>query len=288
MTQDQQHQTKDFFGTLSLDLDGTTVQSGFPIQTELVETLKRLQSRGATILFNTGRNFSFAKLALPNLDFPHFIAGQNGAVLVNGLTNKVLIQRNLPLNFLNSFDEWEQKFGVSFIVETGAQNNDECCYKPISLTEALQKYFEYRQKIQKIEWTSVSNWNELREPYSMVKVFAKTEALDELMTEIDASWDLAKVRIKDPFREDGGILLINAKGVDKGSMLDEFIQQGLGKRPCIAAGDDTSDLPMLQKSEFALVSEDASLQLRKHANYEFNLGNIAQLLNQIAKGEKEV
>ncbi len=273
-------------GTLSLDLDGTVVQSGHPMKKDLVDVLKHLQSMGMSILFNTGRNYSFASLALQMLDFPHFIAGQNGAVLVNGYNKTVIIQKNLPADFFYLFDEWEKKFELSFLVETGAQNKDETFYSTINVTKELREYFAYRQKIQKSKWSTVASWRDFDMGASMVKLFSDMDRLQKISFEIENSFKVSKMIIKDPFNEGQGILLINAEGVDKGSMLNDFLDRGLGARPCIAAGDDISDIPMLKNADIALASEHASQSIKDCADHQFTLDSIGSLLYQIATGER--
>lgn len=271
-------------GILSLDLDGTLVSSGAMITPILKQTLNRLQSLGMTLLFNTGRNFSFAELVLRELTFPYFVGAQNGAVLANGVTKEVLIQKNLPSDFSENLDALEERFGVSFVLETGAKNKDLCYYSSAYLTPDLKKYFLLRQRIQKSHWNEIAYWGEFpKQNFSMVKALASMESLESLEREIKKRWNLSSIIIRDPFKEGKGILLLNGKDVNKGTLIDDMLNLKVGSKPIIAAGDDACDAPMLKKADFALVSMHAKKELLDLADQKFTLENIHVSLSEITQ-----
>ncbi|WP_375347387.1 HAD family hydrolase (plasmid) [Priestia megaterium] len=102
---------------ISIDLDGTLLNSQHEISEENVKTLKELQQQGHSIILNTGRAYAdVIKLkAVQNMEVPIFCI--NGAVLYSK-TRELLYEATISVSTYKKIFSILHKIGVGILVYT--------------------------------------------------------------------------------------------------------------------------------------------------------------------------
>ncbi len=102
---------------ISIDLDGTLLNSRHEISEEDLKTLKELQEKGHTIILNTGRAYAdVVKIkAIQNMEIPIFCL--NGSVLYSK-TGELLYEVTISISTYKEIFSVLQKLGVRILVYT--------------------------------------------------------------------------------------------------------------------------------------------------------------------------
>ena len=77
-------------GIIALDIDGTLTDETHCIDEAVVELLTKLHQEGWILIFITGRPFAWGYRSLNVLKIPYYLSVQNGAILLEMPSQKVL------------------------------------------------------------------------------------------------------------------------------------------------------------------------------------------------------
>jgi hydroxymethylpyrimidine pyrophosphatase-like HAD family hydrolase len=245
---------------LTLDLDGTIVHRLDPIDPELVILFKQFNQKGAKVAFVTGRMFSFAHRALKDLDFPYYLALQNGADILK-MPGKLLLQRNYLK--IEPILLTLKKLQVPVIFYSGFENGDFCYYQKSRFTPQELVYLEELKKINPIPWKEFFELEEIAHlSVPLIKFFGKEKDLIPLI-EIFKGYS-AQV-IKDSVDPAQSILLLTAPCATKGDVV-KFLREKLHATSMIAAGDDRNDISMFLQADYGIAMADAPSELKEVAH----------------------
>lgn len=244
---------------LALDLDGTVVNQFNPISFELVDLMKEFQLKGALIAFVTGRMFSYAHIALKDLDFPYLLALQNGADIVK-MPGKSIISRSYIQ--VKDLQRKLQKVQVPYILYTGIDQGDFCYYQKNLFNKSELIYLEELKKISVKPWREYQAIEEVGDlSIPLVKFFGTKEELIPL--ELYFFEYSAKV-IKDSVDPSKYILLLTSPNASKGQVI-KYLKDFKEDSFVIAAGDDRNDIPMFLEANYSIAMPHATEDLKKVA-----------------------
>ena len=82
---------------ISIDLDGTLLNSNKEVPKSTVEYLKNLSKRGEIIVLNSGRTINSVLNVTKSTSFANFIIGDTGAVIYEVKDKKILKTRGIDL-----------------------------------------------------------------------------------------------------------------------------------------------------------------------------------------------
>ena len=82
---------------ISIDLDGTLLNSNKEVPKSTVEYLKKLSKRGEIIVLNSGRTINSILNVTKSASFANFIIGDTGAVIYEVKDKKILKTRGIDL-----------------------------------------------------------------------------------------------------------------------------------------------------------------------------------------------
>lgn len=258
---------KAFKGIIALDIDGTITVQHATLDASVSDYLNGLIVQGWRLIFITGRTFSFAMPILSSIKGDYFFAVQNGAALYAMPQGSCLTKHSIPTSLLRSLDPIFQKSKKGLLVESGKENADVCYYKPQDFSPEEESYLTVRKKISPEKWREITSFEELPIPdFAVGKYFAFESEAREIAERILLALPLNVTVISDPFRPGFYLAHINAWGVSKGQILEEFIAMHPAGLPVIAAGDDYNDVEMLEKSMIKIVMQNAPAPLREIAD----------------------
>lgn len=254
-------------GLIALDIDGTLTADKHLIPHEVVDYLTALEKEGWAFMFITGRPFIWANQTLEILPFPFLFAVQNGALLLE-LPSKKIIKRNyLTPECLLPLDNICRAHGTDFVIYSGYENEDLCYYRTEYFSEDMLGYLMQRKEALVETWLELPSFNQLPvQAFTSLKCFAKEDSAMQLSLEIENRLGLHSPPIRDPFRENFFIVQATHPMASKGKILEEVIAASGFQGPVIAAGDDNNDLCMLKAAKIKIAMENAPSTLLEIAD----------------------
>ncbi len=131
---------RSFPGIIALDIDGTVTPPGQELDWDVIVTLNQLAQEGWSIIFITGRPFPWGELTLKALPFPYALAVQNGALLMEMPSRKILKRSYLTSAILPKMNKIAQSFDTDYIIYSGYENEDKCYYSLDSMPSSVMIY----------------------------------------------------------------------------------------------------------------------------------------------------
>ena len=250
-------------GVIALDIDGTSAQKGKAIHPALSAYLEKLSLQGWVIYFVTGRMLSFAKKAFDTLNFPFYLALQNGADIIEYPSKKLLYRSYIASNVSLKMDE-----RCPFVIYSGFERGDFCYYVPGKFSKKERAYLDKLKKVGGEEWVALDSFEDekLQKEVPLIKGFGTLESLENVEKMLA---DYSTSTIEDTVDPSLYIMLVTSKEADKGIAIDHLRQRlKIPKSaPTIVAGDDRNDIPMLKKADIAIVINHAPKELHPLATF---------------------
>jgi hydroxymethylpyrimidine pyrophosphatase-like HAD family hydrolase len=254
-------------GIIALDIDGTVTANAHALDSDVIDTLSSLATKGWIFIFLTGRPFQWTLHTLESLPFPYALAVQNGALLLEMPSKKILSRTYLMTTILSPMETICLEKKTDFVIYSGLENEDWCYYRPTLLPSSVLSYVLQRTAYLGEKWQSLSTFSQL--PISLfpsLKLFAQEEQALMLSQSIEENLGLHAPPNRDPFNPDYFVIQATHAHATKGHVLKEFIQLIGASGPIIAAGDDYNDHSMLEVADVKIVMANAPTKLLQIAD----------------------
>lgn len=254
-------------GTIALDIDGTIKTVSGTLSERVASYLATLAGNGWRIAFITGRPFTSAHKTLNKLGFVHYIAAQNGSVILEMPQKKVIFKNYLQRGIFAEMEAICRDEPTDFVVYSGIENDDHCYFRPEYFSPELFAYLEKR-------WTSFEEvWHPLEsydlipfDEFPAVKCFGHTSSLVGVAERIEKRLKLHVPIIRDPFADGFFVAQATHPLTTKGQALKDLIGTVGERGVVIAAGDDYNDVPMLEVADIRIVMNTAPIDLLAKAD----------------------
>lgn len=245
-------------GIIALDIDGTLTAQANDLDSQVIDTLYQLVKEGWGMIFITGRPFQWGELTLGSLPFSYVLAVQNGALLLEMPSRKVLIRKCLSPEVLPCVEKIARSYESDFVIYSGQENDDWCYYCPLSFPPSLLSYGLKRAVFLGEKWQSLSSFSDLPvSHFTSIKFFANDQRALHLSQSIEKELNLHAPPNRDPYNLDYYVVQVTHPDATKGKILKEFIQTMEITGPIIAAGDDYNDYSMLKIADVKIVMATA-------------------------------
>ncbi len=254
-------------GLIALDIDGTLTSDWHTLPDEVAAYLHSLYLEGYVIAIFTGRPYRFAESILKNFSFPLYVALQNGAIILENLTKKIVKRHYLPKGNIARLDRICQEFATSYVIYAGMEYGDRCFYRPQLFSKEELAYMSARSDGLNEVYVEMDSFSELETlEFPSYKCFGQSDKIGRLAKEIHEGFGWHVPVIADRFDPGISVAQMTRQGVDKGSALLDCLQLAKVKGPIIAAGDDFNDIDMLEKADIKIVMSTAPEKLRAMAD----------------------
>lgn len=256
-------------GTIALDIDGTITDGSHMIPDEVVSYFEALYAEGWRFILVTGRMFSFAMTALGKINFPYYLAVQNGADLLIMPKKEHLKNHYFTFDVIQQLDELYVGEKEDFIIYAGYEKGDICYYRPSHFSPYMLGYLDRLKKLSELPWQEVECFKEAKQRvFPLIKCFGTKAACEAFQQKLKKLEGIETSVIKDPISEELYLVLVNHKEANKGSAVTYFMQRYNLPRPLITGGDDNNDIPLLRVGDIRIAMENAPDALQ----------NIAQII----------
>lgn len=200
--------------------------------------------------------------ALSKLDFPYFLATQNGADIISMPENKLLQSHYLDKKVALKLQDIYTSYPEDFIVYSGFERNDFCYFRPNKYSEKRLEDVLKFQKTCSTNWVEVDDFKEVVQvKFPMIKCIGIASEFKDIEKELLKTFDLTISCIKNPKSPELDLLLITDQKASKCQAVQFLMDSYNLKRPLIAAGDDYNDASNLKLADIAIVMETAPKQL---------------------------
>lgn len=249
-------------GIIALDIDGTVTAQAHELDSKVIDALHSLSKEGWAFIFITGRPFQWGFATLEALPFSYALAVQNGALLLEMPSRKILVRKYLTQKILPQIEKIGQEYETDFVVYSGLENNDLCYYRSATYSPSDLSYGLKRAEFLGEKWQFVPTFSDLPiSRFTSIKFFTQDDRAYLLSAKIEKEMGLHAPPNRDPFNLNYFVIQATHAEATKGNILKEFIREKKMTGPIIAAGDDHNDLSMLKMAHMKVVMENAPLDL---------------------------
>ena len=242
-------------GWIALDIDGTVTDARHSIPAAVRSYLKSLVQKKWNVMFLTGRTFAYSFSALKELDFPYYLAVQNGADILKMPEKKILSQNYLVASVVQNLEEIYHEKTEDYLIYAGVEHGDFCYYRPQRFSLEMLTYLEEIKALSPEPWKAMDSFNfssAMRFP--LIKCLGKEEEMRKVQKKLQKNSALHIALIRDPMTQELFLNLITDKQATKGKALQHLTRGG---QKIIAAGDDRNDLPMFEVADISIAMETA-------------------------------
>lgn len=252
---------------ITLDIDGTTVETGRPIPIEVVDYLTDLVAKGWLLAFITGRSFQLAQQLLHPFKCPYFLAVQNGAILLEMPQARIINKRYLANEIIPQMEALCESEPTDFVIYAGYEHQDLCYYRPHKFETGLLEYLKGRTIICNETWIPVKHFDEqIPLSFASVKCFGSEESAQVIAEKIEQQLKLHIPVIRDPFNSAYYVAQATHPTVNKGAAILDLKQYLDHKGIVIAAGDDYNDLSLFENADISIVMQTAPKEIWQYAD----------------------
>lgn len=243
---------------IGIDMDGTLLNSNHELSSENKLAIENARNRGISVVITTGRPLSGVEKVLKLLKMnkkDDYIILYNGALILKAEDLSVIYESTISLDEAKLLEKHSMEAGIKIHIVTA----DAC----ISPTE--NKYGKFEADLNSMNY-EIKSFDELSDDTKIYKVMLSEEpdVLREKMENIPQElYDGYETTMSAPFYID-----FLSKGVNKGfgiEMLSNHIK--VKQEEIICIGDAGNDISMINYASLGVAMGNASLELRKEADY---------------------
>lgn len=256
-------------GTIALDIDGTITADSrlHTMPPRVVKYLADLAKSGWQLIFITGRTFQAGYKILQLLPFPYYLAVQNGAIILEMPSRRIVSKKYLDRSIFSAMDAICKNEPSDFVIYTGFEHQDVCYYRPKHFSQALLAYLEERVRNFKEIWHAVDTFNQMEiDAFPSIKCFGFYESAQNMAQRIEEALQLHVPLIRDPFDESYYVVQATHPEISKGQALLDLLASTSREGKVIAAGDDHNDIPMLAAADIKIAMSTAPKELLQMAD----------------------
>lgn len=250
---------------ISLDLDGTLLNSKKELSEVNYRALETAARQGIQIVPTTGRFYDAMPAVIRQLPFVNYVIAINGAEVRDLHSGEILYRAEIP---------WRQAIEIMTYLDTLPVIYDCFMYDGAWMTDSMQQRVE--------EFTDdphfISMLRELRKPVPELKAFLTQRARDIQKTQLITMDQPLRRRLLAEIPEmfPGvitssayiGNVEINQSHANKGeAMLALAEYLGITQAQTMAFGDGLNDLSMIKAAGVGVVMGNAFDEVKEHADY---------------------
>jgi len=272
-------------GLIALDIDGTLTGSQHLIPLEVITYLHALYDDGWCVVLLTGRMLSFAQRAIQDINFPYYLAVQNGADILEMPHKKLATRAYFGLDIVEKLDHLYQNLPSDFLIYSGYESGDFCYYRSKKYPASMTSYLEKLASLSDAPWQDCPDFSLEQKSFPLIKCVGFYDDLKKIEEKLTG---VTTALISDPI-SDGyyHLILVTHADATKGRALRRIQSYLEVQGPVIAAGDDVNDVPMFKEADVAIVMETAPKDVLNYADIiakpSTELGIIPALKTAISK-----
>jgi Cof subfamily protein (haloacid dehalogenase superfamily) len=256
---------------VALDLDGTLLGANAVLSPRNLSALRQLAQQGVHICIITGRIPATAKVVTAAIDFPHLLAGYNGALITEQPTGKELYRAWLQPAQVREVLACFQELGLNDHCDVFS---DECWY----FTPYEEPYLSQTSRFDIATAPIPEKWPDVAAPKVMTIIARAVN--QEILQQVKRKLPGYEAVLSTPT-----LLEVTAGGVNKGTALRwmaDYLDVPI--EATIAFGDQHNDVDMIRTAGFGVAmgnAVDAVKQVAKHVTAHHKEDGVAVVLESL-------
>lgn len=246
------------------DLDGTLLNDNKQIDISTIEILKDLNDKGIKTIIATGRNYFEAKNLTKKLDFKKIIMANNGCIVRDSVTDKIIYEKYLEYNTFVKIYEEGIKRGLNPVIHINEYNNGYDIV--IELETNNENYFGYisgnnrRFKIVNVKDKSYDNILSVcyLGEYDKLGEFEK-KMKDDIGSTFNSICS-QNLKIK------ALLEYMNVNGCKWKSIKEYAKSNNINPDEIVAFGDDNNDINMVMNSGLGIAMKNGTKKIKEVAD----------------------
>ncbi|HOO32034.1 MAG TPA: Cof-type HAD-IIB family hydrolase [Thermotogota bacterium] len=252
------------------DLDGTLLDDQKNISAENLEAIGRLRSKGIKFTVFTGRNFSSAVRYLEELEIDGLVALQNGAIVMDFPTRRILSE--IGLNSSIAGEIYLEAKERNLFITLFARYNDirdknlkDMYTETHSWTGTLyENYFEHnRNRISIVD--SLIPFIDTHEEIGQFAIIGDVPHVKVFQDKINATYGDQITSVSYPMPDGSCFLEVLGSKVSKGNALEPLLEEyNTTASKTVFIGDNFNDLPLMRKVGLPVATDNALREIKDH------------------------
>lgn len=254
-------------GIIALDIDGTITEEFHTVPREVSAYLHSLAVSGWTLAFITGRPYKWGSATLKSFSFPYILAVQNGAIVLEMPSKKILSKKYLSKSITTVMDEICSNEPTDYIIYAGYESGDVCYYRPSRFSAKLSDYLKKRIVALEEIYHAVPSYSQLSlDTFPSVKCFGCPEDAARIAKKMDKALGLHVDPVRDPYDNNFMVAQATHAEATKGRAIKGIKNLFDRSPPVIAAGNDYNDVSMFSVCDIKVVMGNAPADLLEMAD----------------------
>ena len=173
-------------GIIGLDIDGTITAELNSMPREVAAYLKGVSEEGWKLIFITGRSFQWSHRILSLLDFPYYVGVQNGAIIVEMPSKRIISKKYLDKSIFPAMESICKDEPTDFVIYAGMEHNDLSFYRPKYFSDQLLEFLERRIKASNDDWRPLESYESLEiNEFPSIKSFGVQQSAQRIADKIE-------------------------------------------------------------------------------------------------------
>lgn len=252
------------------DLDGTLLDDNKDISIENLEAIKKLKEKGIKFTVFTGRNFSSAVRYIEELEIEGLIALQNGAIVMEMPSRRVLCEIGLKSDVAKEI--YHEAKQMNLFITLFARYNDikdkdlkDMYTETKSWTGTMyENYFEHnRNRISVVDsLAALLDDFEAIGQYAMIGDIGHIKVFQD---KINNRYGNTITSVSYPMPDGSAFLEILGANVSKGNALEPLLNEyGTTASKTVFIGDNYNDLPLMKKVGLPVATDNALRDIKDY------------------------
>ncbi len=250
------------------DLDGTLLDDDKQISSLNIEAINKLRKNNVAFSVFTGRNFYSAYKYMKALDIVGLVALQNGALIIEMPSRKVINEISLKSSIAKNIYQLAKKNDFTFVGYTGYHESNCKCDKDMFVEKSNKKcqafdfYFQHNKERIEI-LNTMDSFFEDRKKIGQLAIIGQESLLWDLLKTVTESFKNEISHVLSPIGDDCGFLEFFGPKVSKGNALSHLLKQyGTTPDKTVFIGDNYNDLPLMKKVGLPVATENAHRDIK--------------------------
>lgn len=261
------------------DLDGTLLDDEKRISNSNLQAIKKLRQHNVAFSVFTGRSFYSAYQYIKILDVVGLVALQNGALIIEMPSRKVINEICLKCQIAKNIYHLAKNNLFTIIGYTGYHDFDPNDGKDIIVEKndpnckTFDQYFQHnKQRITFVE--SMDAFLGSREEIGQLAIIGNESQLKDLLWTVKDRHKNEISHVLSPIRDDHGFLEFFGPKVSKGDALSHLLERyETTASKTVFIGDSYNDLPLMKRVGLPVATENAYRDIKDHCKMVVSSNN---------------
>jgi len=261
------------------DLDGTLLNDHKNISDVNLKAIHQLRSNKVAFSVFTGRNFYSACEYLKMLAVEGLVALQNGALILEMPSRKVINEICLNSDIAVQIYQMAKRYALTMICFLSYQDlkrkadSDMIVEKNNSDCEVFDHYFQHNhERITMVR--SLQTLLSSKKAIGQFAIIGQEPSLRNLLTAVSNKYHDKISHVLSPISADCGFLEFFGPRVSKGDALDYLLKHyDTTASKTVFIGDNYNDLPLMKKVGLPVATENAPREIKDHCKMVVSSNN---------------